>query len=113
MIGSTPGTSASTVRASLGTDDHRRAGETRSGADDREVDLGVQSTNSTAMIAAITTTAAAGLPILAMRARARRRSRADYTRAVKPVNRSAARSSVSCFLQNANRIVDFPRPAPA
>ena len=89
-----------------------RAGETCSGADDREVDLGVQSTNRTAMIAAITTTAAAGLPILAMRARPRRRSRLDYTRAVNPLNRSAARSSVSCFLQNANRIIDFPRPAP-
>ena len=89
-----------------------RAGETCSGADDREVDLGVQSTNRTAMIAAITTTAAAGLPNLAMRARPRR-LRADYTRAVKPVNRSAARSSVSCFLQNANRIIDLPRPAPA
>ena len=38
---------------------------------------------------------------------------ADYTRAVNPDNRSAARSSVSCILQNANRIIDFPRPAPA
>ena len=113
MVGSTSRKGTRTVGLSLGADADHRTGETRSGADAREVDLGVQSTNRTAMIAAITRTAAAGLPILPMRAQPRRRSRADYTRAVNPDNRSAARSSVSCFLQNANRIIDFPRPAPA
>ena len=38
---------------------------------------------------------------------------ARYTRAVSPARRSAAWSSVSCFLQNAKRIMFFPRPLPA
>ena len=90
------------------------AGADASIDDDRDVDLGVQSINSTAMMAPMTRIAAAGFPNFAM---APNLTMADVsrhqTRAVRPARRSAAWSSVSCFLQNANRIIDFPRPLPA
>ena len=82
-----------------------------------EVDRGVHNVSRTAMIAAMITIATTGLPSLAISValgdcltmtRARR-----YTRAVSPARRSAAWSSVSCFLQNAKRIMFFPRPLPA
>lgn len=50
----------------------------------------------------------AGCPVTC---RARRYYDAASSRRL--ANRSIARSSVSCFLQNANRIIDLPRSAPA
>ena len=90
------------------------AGADASIDDDRDVDLGVQSINRTAMMAPMTKIAAAGFPNFAM---APSLTTADamhcQTRAVRPARRSAAWSSVSCFLQNAKRIMFFPRPLPA
>jgi hypothetical protein len=81
--------------------------------DDFDVVRGVQSVNSTAMITPITTMAIAGFPKRAMRPPNASRGNGPYTRAESDWSRSAARSSVSCFLQNANRIMFLPRPAPA
>jgi hypothetical protein len=68
------------------------------------------------MIAAMITIATAGLPSLAISLApgdSLTMVQARYTRAVSPARRSAAWSSVSCFLQNAKRIMFFPRPLPA
>jgi hypothetical protein len=90
------------------------AGSLPSSADLRDVDRGVHNMSRTAMIAPMTTIAVAGFVNLAMSLAPNDGPRpTHYTRAVSPASRSAARSSVSCFLQNANRIVDFPRGLPA
>jgi hypothetical protein len=89
------------------------AGADASIDDDREVDLGVQSINRTAMMAPMTRIAAAGFPNFAMApSLTTGNALRCQTRAVRPARRSAAWSSVSCFLQNANRIIDLPRPLP-
>ena len=81
-----------------------------------EVERGVHNMSRTAMIAAMITIATAGLPSLAISLAPGDNLtmvQARYTRAVSPARRSAACSSVSCFLQNAKRIMFFPRPLPA